>query len=100
MSELVTVGYHFVGATLRDGRPVPQDGEWLEHAGPLVLCRSGLHASLHPFDALQYAKGATCCRGVVASQAGRAAHGDSGSGSDLYVCRDCQAVAPSPDITS
>ena len=53
--------YHFVGATLRDGRPIPPDGEWLEHVGPLKLCSSGLHASKHTFDALQYAPGATVC---------------------------------------
>lgn len=53
--------YHFVGETLRDGRPVPPDGEWLKHAGPLVMCESGLHASTHPFDALNYASGATLC---------------------------------------
>ena len=55
------IAYHFVGQTLRDGRPIPPDGEWLEHDGPLVMCESGLHASAHPFDALQYAPGATLC---------------------------------------
>lgn len=54
--------YHFVGSTLRDGRPVPPDGAWLEHSGPLELCESGLHASEHPFDALRYAPGSTLCR--------------------------------------
>ena len=53
--------YHFVGPTLRDGRPVPPDGEWLEHDGPCVMCESGLHASRHPFDALRYAPGSTLC---------------------------------------
>ena len=48
-------GYHFTGKTLRDGRPIPPIGEWLEHDGPLVPCKSGLHASAHPFDALKYA---------------------------------------------
>jgi hypothetical protein len=52
------IGYHFTGATLRDGRPIPAIGEWLEHAGPVVPCQSGLHASEHPFDALTYAPGA------------------------------------------
>ena len=55
------LAYHFVGETLRDGRPIPPDGEWLEHTGPLVLCESGLHASRNPFDALRYAPGATLC---------------------------------------
>ncbi len=53
--------YHFVGKTLRDGRPIPADGEWLHHTGPIVPCVSGLHASAHPFDALQFAPGETLC---------------------------------------
>ncbi len=57
----MTTAYHFVGLTLRDRRPVPLDGEWLEHAGELIMCEAGLHASLDPFDALQYAPGATLC---------------------------------------
>ena len=40
--------FHFVGDTLRDGRPIPSDGEWLTHDGPVVMCISGLHASLEP----------------------------------------------------
>jgi hypothetical protein len=56
------LGYHFVGDTLRDGRPIPADGEWLTHDGPIVPCESGLHMSVDPFDALQYAPGATLCR--------------------------------------
>jgi len=57
----VMVAYHFVGATLRDGRPVPPDGEWLVHDGPVVMCESGLHASRRPFDALSYAPGPVLC---------------------------------------
>jgi hypothetical protein len=60
--------YHFVGAMLRDGRPIPPDGEWIDYVGPytpegtaLVMCKSGLHASRHPFDALRYAPGSTLC---------------------------------------
>ena len=49
--------YHFTGPTLRDGSPIPPIGEWLEHVGPIVPCKAGLHASEHPFDALQYAPG-------------------------------------------
>jgi hypothetical protein len=55
------LAWHFVNNTLRDGSPVPADGEWLEHKGPLVMCESGLHWSMEPFDALQYAPGATLC---------------------------------------
>jgi hypothetical protein len=53
--------YHFVGDKLRDGRPVPPDGEWLTHDGEAVMCKSGLHASRDPFDALQYAPGPVLC---------------------------------------
>ena len=50
-------GYHFTSDKLRDGRPVPPIGEWLEHEGDVIICKSGLHASQHPFDALTYAPG-------------------------------------------
>jgi len=53
--------HHFVGSTLRDGRPVPTDGEWLVHDGPVRMCESGLHASRHPLDALTYAPGVILC---------------------------------------
>ena len=53
--------YHFVGETLWDGSPIPKDGEWLVHEGPLKMCVSGLHASPTPFEALQYAPGAMLC---------------------------------------
>jgi len=55
------LAYHFVGDKLRDGRPAPADGEWLEHDGPVEPCASGLHASICPFDALQYAPGGALC---------------------------------------
>ena len=55
------IAYHFCGPTLRDGRPIPADGEWLVHDGECVICESGLHASAHPFDALQYAPGPILC---------------------------------------
>lgn len=56
------LAWHFVGTRLRDGRPVPKDGEVLVHHDRLVLCQSGLHASVDPFDALQYARGSVLCR--------------------------------------
>ena len=56
------IAYHFVGDTLRDGRPVPSDGEWLVHDEPVVICKSGLHASRRPWHALKFAPGATLCR--------------------------------------
>lgn len=54
--------WHFVNDTLRDGRPVPPDGEPLEYDGDIKLCASGLHASRRIIDALKYAPGSTCCR--------------------------------------
>ena len=61
MSE-TRLAWHFVGNALRDGQPVPKDGEWLEHSGKMVMCASGLHASTRPIDALSYAPGNTLCR--------------------------------------
>ena len=54
--------WHFVNDTLRDGQPVPADGETLVHDGKLRLCLSGLHASEDILDALGYAPGHTICR--------------------------------------
>jgi hypothetical protein len=53
--------WHFVGDTLRDGSPVPADGVKLIHTGEVIPCQSGLHASEHPFDALQFAPGPVLC---------------------------------------
>jgi hypothetical protein len=55
------IAYHFVDKTLRDGRAIPPDGEWLEDPLPLEMCSHGLHASLHVADALKYAPGSTLC---------------------------------------
>jgi len=57
-----TLAWHFVGGALRDGRPVPEDGETLVHDGPVKMCASGLHASRRMLDALTYAPGYTVCR--------------------------------------
>ena len=51
------LGWHFTGATLRDGSAIPPVGEWLVHEGPIVPCDSGLHMSEEPWDALQNAPG-------------------------------------------
>ena len=67
------LAWHFTGGTLRDGSPLPADGVWLKHKGPLVICKSGLHASIDPFDALRYAPGATLCRVALR---GKIARGD------------------------
>ena len=82
---MTSIAYHFVADTMRDGRPIPADGEWLEHDGGIAICQSGLHASWHPFDALQFAPGNTLClvevEGVEAEQ------------SDKLVCRRRRIVA-------
>ena len=65
---MTTYAWHFVGKKLRDGRPIPPDGEWLEHDGPVILCYQGLHASRSPFDALRYAPGETLCLVEVAGK--------------------------------
>jgi hypothetical protein len=65
--------WHFVSDTLRDGSPIPADGKWLTVKSPIIICERGLHASREPFDALQYAPGATLCLvdcdGVVIEEA-------------------------------
>jgi hypothetical protein len=55
------LAYHFVGDTLRDGSAIPADGEKLVFDDEPILCRQGLHASIEPYDALQYAPGNTLC---------------------------------------
>ena len=54
--------WHFVNESLRDGSPIPADGEKLVHDGELIMCESGLHASERIIDALKYAPGNTICR--------------------------------------
>jgi hypothetical protein len=67
-----TLAWHFVGNTLRDGSPIPKDGVWLKHNGNAVICKSGLHWSRDPFDALEYAPCPNLClvevRGIVEEQ--------------------------------
>ena len=65
MGKKQILAWHFAGDTLRDGRPLPPDGVWLKHTGPIKICESGLHASISPFDALQYAPGPILCRVAV-----------------------------------
>ena len=77
--------WHFVGETLRDGSPVPKDGIWLKHKGPIELCSSGLHASKDAFDALQYAPGPVLC---LVNCRGEFLHQD-----DKLVCAERQIVA-------
>ena len=56
------LAWHFVGDSLRDGRPIPDNGVTLKHKGKLELCASGLHASERLIDALSYAPGPILCR--------------------------------------
>jgi hypothetical protein len=79
------MAWHFVGNTLRDGRPVPKDGEWLKHKGDIRMCAEELHASVHPMDALKYASGPILCR---VECAGTIVHGD-----DKLVCSERRIVA-------
>ena len=64
--------WNFTADTLRDGSPIPPIGEWLAHDGPVVICKSGLHASERLLDALQYTPGLTLhrvtCADVVDEQ--------------------------------
>ena len=46
---------------MRDGRKAPRDGVKLVHKGGVIPCESGLHASRHPFDALQFSPGPVLC---------------------------------------
>jgi len=72
--------YHFVGKTLRDGSPIPQDGETLRWTGDLAMCQSGLHASRKAWQALEYAVGHILCRVHCRD--------DIIEGSDKLVCRE------------
>lgn len=56
------LAWHFVDEILKDGRPVPADGERLTHDGPVSLCEGGLHASERVLDALKFAPGNVICR--------------------------------------
>lgn len=79
------IAWHFTAAKLRDGRPIPLVGEWLTHAGPVVMCSAGLHASMRALDALEYAPGPVAhlveCEDVVAMD------------SDKFVCRRRKILA-------
>lgn len=62
------LGWHFVGDKLRDGRPVPPDGQLLVHVGKLRKYRAGLHACERVRDALSFAAGLTLCRVELSGQ--------------------------------
>ena len=77
---MTILAWHFVGDTLRDGRPIPADGKTLVHDAALIPCESGLHASRRIIDALQYAPGNIVCRVQCA--------GDTKEQADKLVCRE------------
>ena len=56
------LAWHFTGDKLRNGEAIPKQGEWLEIDGKPIMCKRGLHASRHPYDALKYAPGAALHR--------------------------------------
>ena len=86
MQTMKTIkGWHFVGKTLRDGSPIPKNGKWLKHTGPLRMCESGLHASLTPWDAFNYAPGNTICYVEC--------RGDRIIVTDKFVCRERKIIA-------
>jgi len=68
------IGYHFTGDKLRNGEPIPPIGEWIEYKGRIVPCKSGLHMSEHPFDALHSAPG--CLLHQVELEGDIVPHGD------------------------
>ena len=78
------MAWHFVGDLLRDGRPIPKDGAWLRHDGPVEICLSGLHASRRPWHALQYAPGAVLCYVEC--------RGDIHECDDKLVCRERRII--------
>ena len=90
------LAWHFTGVdaagrpVLRDWQPVPPCGVGLEHAGPVVMCTSGLHASRDILDALSYSPGCWLhrveCAGIEVEEA------------DKLVCRRRRVVA-SADMT-
>ena len=59
-----TLAWHFLkdDAFTRYSNEKVEIGKTLKADGPLELCSNGMHASLHPLDALKYAPGFLLCR--------------------------------------
>ena len=55
-------GWHLASDILRDGTPLPADGETLVYNGDLKLDQSGLHWSPYVVGALRYGRGRHLCR--------------------------------------
>jgi hypothetical protein len=45
-----------------DSKELVEVGKTITHAGPVLMCESGLHASERAIDSLQYAPGPIICR--------------------------------------
>ena len=84
----MTRAWHFVGDTSRGGSPVPADGVLLHFDGRPIPCQQGLHASEHPFDALNFAPGPNLCLvecgGIIVPH---------GSPVDKIVCQERTIIA-------
>lgn len=81
MSEKV-LAWHFLpsGGRLANGdRRKVRVGHTLRHKGQIVLCESGLHASVRAIDALRYAPGPWVCRVECSGEIVR--------GNDKLVCK-------------
>ena len=62
-NDKTILAWHFTdGNKLRDGSPLPKQGEWLKLPGPPVMCSYGFHASVRLLDAADYAPGTTLHR--------------------------------------
>src|SRR5271169_386540 len=62
MKAKKVLAWHFTdGMKLRDGQPL-KVGKVYKHTGPLVMCKTGYHASVDILDALRYAPGLTVSR--------------------------------------
>ena len=91
----MNLGWHYVvlkdGAPiLRDGRPLPPVGEWLEEKGDVVICERGLHASWRAVDALGYASPVPLAACLVEVDDIVTEHDDK------FVCRRRRVLAWSP----
>jgi hypothetical protein len=85
------LAWHFLyeNNKMRDGRTAPDDGVVLKFDAEPILCEQGLHASLQPFDALQYAPGPILC---LVECSGKIVQGE-----DKIVCTERKIIARMDD---
>src|SRR5262245_41414919 len=89
------LAWHFVKLVdgkplLRDDRPLPPVGEWLEESGAVVICERGLHASWRAYDALGYASPVPLAACLVEVEDIVTEHGDK------FVCRRRKVLGWAP----